>query len=360
MHATTSQLNLFGLTKTELSNLFLSLDEAPYRGGQLMKWLFHHHVFHFRLMANFSKTLQQQLFKIATLTLPDVVDEYHSQDGSIKWALKLVDGNVIESVYIPEKNRGTLCISSQAGCALNCTFCATGKQGFNRNLSSSEIIAQVVIAKCYLAKHKKTITNVTFMGMGEPLLNEKAVYASADILLDDFGFGLSRRRLTISTAGIVPAIYRLSDTLSVNLAVSLHATDNDLRDELVPINKKYPICELLRACQYYVQSGTQKRHILFEYIMLKNLNDAPSQAYDLAKLIKHIPAKVNLIPFNTFKNTAYETSPARTVDHFCHILYSKGIRTTQRRTRGGDISAACGQLSGKITDKTNRLLKQKI
>ena len=199
------------------------------------------------------------------------------------------------------------------------------------------------------------------MGMGEPLLNEKAVYASADILLDDFGFGLSRRRLTISTAGIVPAIYRLSDALSVNLAVSLHAADDYLRNELVPINQKYPICELLKACQYYVKSSTQKRHILFEYVMLKDINDAPSQAYNLAKLIKHIPAKINLIPFNTFKNAPYEASPAPRVDRFYQILHKEeGIRTTQRRARGSDISAACEQLSGKITDRTNCLLKQKI
>ena len=257
-------------------------------------------------------------------------------------------------MFIPERERGTLCISSQVGCALACTFCSTGVQGFNRNLKSHEIISQVLIAQNYLKKKDKRISNVVFMGMGEPLLNESAVYDACDLLLDDWAFGLSRRKVTISSSGIVPALYRMADTIPVSLAISLHAPIDELRDVLVPINQKYPIKELMKACRYYLNAGTQERHIFFEYVMLDGVNDLPEHAKSLATLLKGVSAKVNLIPFNPFPKTQYQTSKEVTINQFQNILYRSGIRTTTRRTRGDDVDAACGQLAGKVLDKSRR------
>jgi 23S rRNA (adenine2503-C2)-methyltransferase len=350
--------NLLGLPQSKLNKFFADLGEKPYRTKQIMKWIYHQGASDFDEMHNLSKDLRQKLLTIATLELPNVVTQNHASDGVIKWVIDLGENNHIETVYIPEKDRGTLCISSQVGCALACTFCSTGFQGFNRNLKSHEIIAQVSIAHNYLVAKGKRISNVVFMGMGEPMLNESAVYDTCDLLLDDWAFGLSRRRVTISSSGVVPALYRMADTTSVSLAISLHAPDDELRDVLVPINKKYPIKQLMEACQYYLNAGTQERHILFEYVMLDGVNDSEAHAKKLAKLLQGVSAKVNLIPFNPFPETQYKTSKEVTINQFQDILFKSGIRTTTRRTRGEDVDAACGQLAGKVQDKSRRNVRR--
>ncbi|MBE8189780.1 MAG: 23S rRNA (adenine(2503)-C(2))-methyltransferase RlmN [Candidatus Thioglobus sp.] len=346
--------NLLNFTQQSLDIFFAELGEKPYRTKQLMQWIYHQQEFDFNQMLNFSKPLRAKLSEIATLELPQIASTNFALDGVIKFALELGENNQIETVFIPEKERGTLCISSQVGCALACTFCATGAQGFNRNLSTAEIIAQVLIAQSYLADKNQRISNVVFMGMGEPLLNEQAVYAACSLLLDDLAFGLSRRKVTISTSGVVPALERMADTTPVSLAISLHAADDKLRDELVPINQKYPIKKLLSACQKYLNSGTQQRHIFFEYVMLAGVNDSAEQAKKLAKLLQKLPVKVNLIPFNPFPQSRYQTSEATTIKAFQDILFKHGIRTMTRRTRGDEIASACGQLAGKVVDKSKR------
>lgn len=346
--------NLLNLNQTALTKFFETLGERPYRVKQLMQWIYKYHEFDFDKMLNLSKKLREQLNGVACIELPEVVKQSHALDGVIKWVIDTGKDNFIETVYIPEKDRGTLCISSQVGCSLACTFCSTGMQGFNRNLTTAEIIAQVMIAKQYLSDKDRRISNVVFMGMGEPLLNEQAVYSACDLLLDDLAFGLSRRKVTISTSGVVPALLRMADRTSVSLAISLHAPDDLLRDELVPINQKYPIKELISACKNYLNAGTQERHILFEYVMLDGVNDSTVQAKKLALLLKGISAKVNLIPFNPFPETQYKTSKKVTIASFQDVLFDNGIRTTTRRTRGEDIDGACGQLAGKVVDKTKR------
>ena len=317
--------NLLGLTQSKLKKFFSDLNEKPFRTKQIMQWIYHQGASDFGDMHNFSKDLRQKLEAIASLDLPEVTSISHSKDGVIKWVIKLGEENHIEAVFIPQKDRGTLCISSQVGCSLACTFCSTGYQGFNRNLQSHEIIAQVLIAQKHLQNKDKRISNVVFMGMGEPLLNESPVYDACEILLDDWAFGLSRRRVTVSSSGIVPALKRMSDTIPVSLAISLHAPNDELRDILVPINKKYPIKELMKACHYYLNAGTQERHVMFEYVMLKGVNDSLEQARSLSKLINFWfqgeSAKVNLIPFNPFPETEYTTSSDATIDKFQDILY---------------------------------------
>ena len=349
-----NKLNLFGLPREKLSNFFIDLDERQYRTKQIMQWIYHQGVNNFDDMHNLSKDLRKKLQTVATIDLPKVFSLSESSDGVIKWVISLGEKSHVETVYIPERDRGTLCISSQVGCALACTFCSTGAQGFNRNLQSHEIIAQVIIAQNNLKSANKRISNVVFMGMGEPLLNEGPVYDACNLLLDDWAFGLSRRRVTISSSGIVPAIYRMSETTPVSLAISLHAPNDNLRDILVPINKKYPIKDLMQACHQYLNAGSQQRHILFEYVMLDGVNDLPEHAKSLAKLLNGMPTKVNLIPFNPFPKTQYKTSKKDTIRHFQDILFKSGIRTTTRRTRGGDVDAACGQLVGRVMDKTRR------
>jgi len=347
-------INLFNLNQESLNSFFAELGEKPYRTKQFMQWVYHKNQLDFNQMLNLSKDLREKLNEVANLELPSIAQQIFSLDGVIKWAIDLGQNNHIETVYIPEKDRGTLCISSQVGCALECTFCSTGAQGFNRNLSTAEIIGQVMVAQQYLSNKGKRISNVVFMGMGEPLLNEKAVYEACDLLLDDLAFGLSRRKVTISTSGVVPALLRMADTTPVSLAISLHAPDDTLRDELVPINQKYPIDELMAACQNYLISGTQERHILFEYVMLEGVNDSIRQAKQLAKLLKGVSAKVNLIPFNPFPESQYKTSTTATIEAFQDVLFNNGIRTMTRKTRGEDVDAACGQLAGKVVDKTKR------
>ncbi|SMN10580.1 Ribosomal RNA large subunit methyltransferase N [uncultured Candidatus Thioglobus sp.] len=351
---TNPKQNILGLNQEALITLFDSLGEKPYRVKQLMQWVYKYHEFDFNKMLNLSKKLREHLSENTCIELPAVVAQNHALDGVIKWVIDMGENNCVEAVYIPEKDRGTLCISSQVGCSLACTFCSTGMQGFNRNLSAAEIIAQVMIAQLYLNKKGKRISNVVFMGMGEPLLNEQAVYCACELLLDDLAFGLSRRKVTISTSGVVPALLRMADRIPVSLAISLHAADDKLRDELVPINQKYPLKKLLEACKYYLQAGTQERHILFEYVMLDGVNDSVEQAKKVATLLKGLSAKVNLIPFNPFPETRYQTSKKVKIEAFQNVLFDNGIRTTTRRTRGEDVDAACGQLAGQVVDKTKR------
>ncbi len=353
-------INLFNLDRQQLTAFFKNIGEKPFRATQVMKWIHQLGLLDFDLMTNLSKPLRQQLKKIACLSLPDVQTVQTSLDGTRKWLLQLDTHNSIEMVFIPEEGRGTLCVSSQVGCALNCRFCATGQQGFNRNLTVAEIIAQLWLAEHTLTqegyrmeKHKRVISNVVMMGMGEPLTNFNSVVTAMNVMMDDFAYGLSWQRITLSTAGIVPALSRLRKQCPVNLAVSLHASNDKLRDQLVPINKKYPLHQLITACHAYAK-GNPHRQITFEYIMLKNINDRPADAYALVKLLRGLPAKVNLIPFNPFPQTPYQCSISKTIDHFRDILMQAGLITVTRKTRGSDIDAACGQLAGKVYDRTHK------
>ncbi len=360
----TSKINLLDLDRKGLEAFFTSIGEKAFRASQLMQWIHQRGVTDFDEMTNLSKALRERLKESAVVHIPETVIEQDSKDGTRKWLLRLDSGNSIEMVYIPEDDRGTLCISSQVGCALECAFCSTAQQGFNRNLSTAEIIGQLFLAKKTLEPEmwhpdSRVITNVVMMGMGEPLLNFDNVVAAMNLMLDDHAYGLSKRRVTLSTAGVVPALDRLKEACDVALAVSLHATNNELRDELVPINKKYNIKELLDACRRYVDREG-RRKITFEYVMLKGVNDQPVHAKQLAKLLKGIPAKVNLIPFNPFPNSPYECSSRQVIDRFRDILQSAGVTTITRKTRGEDIDAACGQLAGKVKDKTKRSQRKVI
>lgn len=348
-------LNLLNYNRKELRNLMLSWGEKPFRAEQLFQWIHQIGVRDFSLISNLSKAFRQQLQEKATIVLPEIESQQNSADGTVKWLLKLSCGNAIETVYIPEVNRGTLCVSSQVGCSLNCSFCSTAKQGFNRNLTVAEIIGQVWIAVRSLSKdsgkHDKKITNVVMMGMGEPLLNFDAVVAAMDIMMDDYAYGLSKRRVTLSTSGIIPDMHRLREASPVSLAVSLHAPTNALRNELVPVNKKYPLKELMDICRTYFDD---KRVVTFEYVMLKGVNDQISHAKQLVQLVHDVPCKVNLIPFNPFPLTQYERSSITAINTFRDFMLSKGINTITRKTRGDDIDAACGQLAGAVKDKTTR------
>ncbi len=356
------KLNLYSLTQAELKEFCLSIGEKPYRATQIMKWLYHKGIKSIDEMTDVSKKTREKLKELTTLHLPEVIEDNLSEDGTRKWLVRMDSGNSIEMVFIPEEGRGTLCVSSQVGCALDCSFCATGKQGFNRNLTVEEIIGQVMIAKHLLNDFEeidnftpRKLTNIVFMGMGEPLLNYRNVVAAMDIMLDDFGFGFSKRRVTLSTSGVVPALIRLKEDSDVALAISLHAPYNTLRDELVPINEKYPIEELLAACRHYIE-GTPKK-ITWEYVMLKDVNDREEDAHALARLIRDIPGKVNLIPWNPFDGADYETSTEKSIDHFRNTLKGYGIVVVTRKTRGEDVDAACGQLAGKVKDRTKRTKK---
>jgi 23S rRNA (adenine2503-C2)-methyltransferase len=356
-------LNLLNLDRQGLTSFFINLGEKPFRATQLMKWIYQQNVLDFDEMTNLSKALRQRLKEIAEISLPQVQMIQTSQDGTRKWLLQLDTDNSVEMVFIPEEDRGTLCVSSQVGCALDCRFCATAQQGFNRNLSVAEIIAQLWLAEHTLRaegykipkmeKSGRAISNVVMMGMGEPLTNFNNVVKAMNLMMDDFSYGLSWRRITLSTAGIVPAMQRLREQCPVNIAVSLHAPNDALRDQLVPINKKYPLHKLIAACRAYAK-GKPSRQITFEYIMLKNINDSPAHARALIKLLQGIPAKVNLIPFNPFSTTPYQRAIPETIEHFRDILIQAGLLTVTRKTRGDDIDAACGQLAGKVRDKRRR------
>jgi 23S rRNA (adenine2503-C2)-methyltransferase len=354
------RINLLGLPRTQLEAFVAErLGAKPFRARQLMKWIYRRGAADFSAMTDLAQDFRASLSEIAEISVPQIVTEQLSSDGTRKWMLRMDEVQGIETVYIPEPDRGTLCISSQVGCAMDCTFCSTAQQGFNRNLSAAEIVGQVWLAQRELARmaqpgegeNRRLITNIVFMGMGEPLANYRNVLPAMRIFLDDLGYDLSRRRVTLSTSGLVPQIYKLAEECNVALAVSLHAPNDALRDELVPINRKHPIAELLTACWHYLdqQNG---RSVTFEYVMLDGVNDQPEHARQLARLLKGRPAKLNLIPFNVFPGTRYRRSPAAAIVKFRDILNEHGVIATIRRTRGDDIDAACGQLAGKVKDRT--------
>ncbi|MFZ5619965.1 MAG: 23S rRNA (adenine(2503)-C(2))-methyltransferase RlmN [Pseudomonadota bacterium] len=358
-----ARTNLLDFDRQGLENFFADLGEKPFRARQILQWVYQRNVDDFAEMSDLSKALRARLGEVAEIRLPAVALDQKSDDGSRKWLLQLADGNCIEAVYIPERDRATLCVSSQVGCGLNCSFCSTAQQGFNRNLTTAEIIGQVLVASRLLAadgiscnENGRAISNVVMMGMGEPLLNFDNVVPAMRLMLDDLAFGLSKRRVTLSTSGVVPELDRLREACDVALAVSLHATDDALRDELVPINRKYPIRELMAACRRYVEDGSRRR-VTFEYVMLDGVNDSDEHARALVKLLRGVPAKVNLIPFNPFPGTRYQRSPAERIARFQQIIVDAGLVTITRRTRGDDIDAACGQLAGQFQDRTRRRLR---
>ena len=355
------KLNLLGMSQGEIEVLFADLGEKPYRARQLMQWMYQRRVTDFDAMTDLSKSLRAKLAGRATVTLQRVDSQHQSSDGTVKWLFASGSGQRVEAVYIPEPARGTLCISSQVGCALDCSFCATGAQGFNRNLTAAEIIGQVWHANEVLPSRpngETAVTNVVFMGMGEPLANYRNVVPVLELLISDYAYGLSRRRVTVSTSGIVPHIEKLGDECNVSLAVSLHAPNDELRNRIVPINKLHPIDELLGACWRYAAKHAN-RFITFEYVMLRNVNDSLAHADELADLLTGNAAKVNLIPFNPFPGTEFRRSGVETIRYFQNRLRDRGIVATTRRTRGDDIDAACGQLAGKVSDRVRRRLGDK-
>ncbi|MEZ5542792.1 MAG: 23S rRNA (adenine(2503)-C(2))-methyltransferase RlmN [Pseudomonadota bacterium] len=357
----TPRINLLDLDREGLERFFIERGEKAFRATQVMKWLYGQGVADLDAMTNISKSLRATLGELAEVRLPEVVADKLSDDNSRKWLFRLADGNCIETVYIPEAERGTLCVSSQVGCMLNCSFCSTAQQGFNRNLSTGEIVAQVWLAAHLLGQRpdgERIISNVVMMGMGEPLLNYDNVVRAMRIMLDDYGYGLSKRRITLSTAGIVPALHQLREDCDVSLAVSLHAPTDALRDELVPLNRKYPIAELLAACRAYVGEG--RRRVTFEYVLLDGVNDTDRHARELIHCLEGVPAKVNLIPFNPFPQTRYRRSPDDRIHRFFELLNRAGIVTITRKTRGDDIAAACGQLAGDFRDRTRRSERSRL
>jgi 23S rRNA (adenine2503-C2)-methyltransferase len=347
--------NLMGHDRQALETFFASIGEKSFRATQVLKWVHQQGVYDFSEMTNLSKSLRSKLSSEAAFVVPEIINDQVSDDGTRKWLLRLEDGNSIETVFIPEAGRGTLCVSSQVGCALNCSFCATARQGFNRNLTSAEIIGQLRLANQLLvsAENERPVTNVVMMGMGEPLLNYDNVVRAMQLMQEDFAYGLSKRRVTLSTSGLLPEMQQLSKDCAVSLAVSLHAPDDELRNELVPINRKYPIRELMKACREYTR-GLPHQKITFEYVMLDGVNDSDNDARKLAKMVGNVPCKINLIPFNPFENSGYSSSPLSRINRFRDILMQKGIMTVTRKTRGEEIDAACGQLAGKFADRTRR------
>ena len=357
MTATVGKVNLLDLERRDLEAFFVTLGEKPFRATQVMKWIYHERVIDFAAMTNLSKALRERLVDCAEIRLPEVVLDQASRDGSHKWLIRLDRENCIETVFIPEPDRGTLCVSSQIGCPLDCSFCATAQQGFNRNLTVAEIIGQVWQASRLLGERRngdRIITNIVLMGMGEPLLNFANVVKATELMQDDLAFGISKRRVTLSTAGVVPALYRLRDVSEVSLAVSLHAPTDALRNELVPLNQKYPLAELLAACKHYIADKPHRR-ITWEYVLLAGVNDSEAHARSLAALIRDIPSKVNLIPFNPFPQTRYQRSSIEVIDRFHAVLLAHDLTVVTRKTRGDDIAAACGQLAGQVQARGRRL-----
>ena len=351
--------NLLDFTLPQLTDHFAAMGEKPFRATQVMRWMHQMGTDDFSAMTDLAKTLRAMLEACAEVRVPQLMTGQASTDGTRKWLLDVGTGNGVETVFIPEDDRGTLCVSSQVGCALECTFCSTGRQGFNRNLSTAEIIGQLWWANKSMGvtpKNERVISNVVMMGMGEPLANYDNVVAAMQIMLDDHGYGLSRRRVTLSTSGLVPALDRLREDCPVALAVSLHAPNDALRDQIVPINKKYPLRELLAACERYLQRAPRD-FVTFEYVMLDGVNDTPEHARQLLALVKAVPCKFNLIPFNPFPNSGYARSSAGAIRTFREILQEAGYVVTVRKTRGDDIDAACGQLAGKVEDKTRRAVR---
>lgn len=358
MSDTVNKPNLLDFSHETLKAYFASIGEKPFRATQIIKWLHQMNVDSVDQMTNISKPLRQFLTENTLIRAPQIIMDQQSADGTHKWLLRLDDGNAIETVFIPEDDRGTLCISSQVGCALDCTFCSTARQGFNRNLTTAEIIGQLWVAKRTLQadpKGARVVSNVVMMGMGEPLLNFDNVVKALHLMMDDNAYGLSKRRVTLSTSGVLPALDRLADTLDVSLAVSLHAPNDELRNQLVPLNRKYPIKELLTMCrQFLAKKTTERNHITWEYVMLDSINDKDEHAQQLVKLLKGIPSKINLIPFNPFPETRYKRSSNNRIHRFRDILVEAGYTVITRKTRGDDIDAACGQLAGQVNDKSRR------
>lgn len=350
--------NLLDLDVEQLTAWFAANGEKPFRARQVLRWIYKAGESDFDAMSDLAVSLREKLKQIACVQAPTVIRDELSDDGTRKWLLDMGAGNAVETVYIPETDRGTLCVSTQAGCALDCAFCSTGKQGFNRNLSVAEIIGQLWWANHQLGKDALGnwhISNVVLMGMGEPLLNYDNTVSALRLMLDDHAYGLSRRRVTVSTSGIVPAMDRLRDECPVALAVSLHAPNDKLRDELVPINQKYPLKMLLAACQRYLEKAPRD-FITFEYVMLDGVNDSEQQAHELVRLVRDVPCKFNLIPFNPFPQTSYRRSRPEAVNSFRNVLMQADIVTTIRKVRGDDIAAACGQLAGQVQDRSRRIV----
>jgi 23S rRNA (adenine2503-C2)-methyltransferase len=361
------KLNLLGVSRDQLKDWLVANGEKGFRAQQIVQWIHAEGVTDFAQMTNLSKDLRRKLDTLCEIRPPELISQHLASDGTRKWLFKVEGGSAIETVYIPEPERATLCISSQVGCSLNCRFCHTAQQGFQRNLTSSEIIGQLWYAVQTLTQEgclkggDRAITNIVFMGMGEPLLNFDNVVSAIHLMLDDFAYGLSKRRVTVSTSGVVPGIIELAKVTDVALALSLHAPNDALRTELVPINKKYPIKEVLAACKAYLGED-QRRRITMEYVMLAGVNDKPEHARELISVLKGIPSKVNLIPFNPFVGTQYARSDRATIDRFQTILMAGGLVTMVRKTRGDDIDAACGQLAGQVNDRTkrSRLFKESL
>ena len=364
--------NLLDYDLEGLAAFCAELGEKKFRATQLFRWIHHKGAHDFGQMTDLAKSLREKLESNACIQGLDIISQHESADGTIKWLFDVGGGNAVESVFIPEDDRGTLCVSSQAGCAVGCRFCSTGHQGFSRNLTTGEIVGQLWFAEHFLRRHlgtdgERVISNVVMMGMGEPLQNYQALVPALRIMLDDHGYGLSRRRVTVSTSGVVPMMDRLGEDCPVALAVSLHAPNDELRDKLVPLNKKYPVADLLDACNRYLEHAPRD-FITFEYCMLDGVNDLPEHARELAHLVQHhagrgVSCKLNLIPFNPFPASGLVRSPQQRVQAFAKILSDAGIVTTVRKTRGDDIDAACGQLAGDVKDRTRvdrRIAQQRM
>lgn len=354
-----AKINLLGLTQAKLEAFFLDLGEKRFRATQLMKWVHQLGETDFMAMTNMSKALRVRLAEVAEIRLPEVMQQLDSADGTRKFLIRVSGGNAIETVFIPDGERGTLCVSSQVGCSLDCSFCATGKQGFNRDLSAHEIIAQIWIAAKSFGQLRENgprkITNVVFMGMGEPLLNFDNVVDAVNIMMHDNCYGISKRRVTISTSGVVPALDRLGQFTDACLAISLHAPNDELRNQLVPLNRKYPIAMLLDSAKRYIEGlPDTHRKMTIEYTLIDQLNDRPEHAHQLAELLRDVPVKINLIPFNPFSLSNYKRVSNNALRRFQQILMDEGYTTTVRTTRGDDIDAACGQLAGQVNDRTRR------
>ncbi|MDE0931793.1 MAG: 23S rRNA (adenine(2503)-C(2))-methyltransferase RlmN [Halioglobus sp.] len=354
-----AKINLMGLSRLQMEQFFLDLGEKKFRAHQILKWIHHAGITQIEEMSNLGKALREKLMEVAEVRPPEIVSQQDSSDGTRKWAIRVEGGGLVEAVLIPAGNRATLCVSSQVGCALDCSFCSTGKQGFQRDLSAAEIIGQVWLAiesyDGFKPGDRRIVTNVVMMGMGEPLLNFDNVVAAMDLMLEDLAYGLSKRRVTLSTSGVVPALDRLAEVSEVSLAVSLHAPNDALRNQLVPINRKYPIAVLLESCRNYMAAQSDKNRVVtIEYTLIEGVNDQRDQALELAELLRDVPCKINLIPFNTFAQSEYQRPSGNAVSRFWQVLIDAGYIVTIRTTRGDDINAACGQLVGEVVDRTSR------
>lgn len=353
------RVNLLGLPLAAMEQYFLDIGEKKFRAQQVLKWMHHHGVTDFEEMTNLGKALREKLKAVAEIRPPEIVSQQDSSDGTRKWAIRVDGGGLVESVLIPDGKRATLCVSSQVGCSLDCSFCSTGKQGFQRDLSAAEIIGQVWLAiksyDAFQSGNGRIVTNVVMMGMGEPLLNFDNVVASMDLMMEDNAYGISKRRVTLSTSGVVPALDELAKVSEASLAISLHAPNDELRSQLVPINRKYPIAMLLDSARSYIDAQKDsKRVVTVEYTLIAGVNDQREHARELAELLKDFPCKINLIPFNTFAQSEYQRPSGNAVSRFWQVLVDAGYIVTVRTTRGDDIDAACGQLVGQVVDRTRR------